>query len=161
MEIIPTGQQAGPPRGKPHVVNPVKAKLNIPLYYNTERGPVPWNHGIYCSHVFAATVLGPLEVLFERNNWGLCHIGFYNPRLARTKAGKTIQPERWSNHSHGLAVDFKGTVDEDGKLTTVRQLKAKGLLDDIVGPVQTAILKANRKPEIVDEGGWLHIGIWP
>lgn len=165
MRIYPSKQSDLPPPDKPLVINPVLVEMDIPLFYMTERGPVPWAHKIFCGKAFADTVLKELNTLFIEHSVGLVHIGFYNPRKARHKDGSPIVPTRWSNHAYGEAVDFKGiTTDATGDsflgIAAMKQ-KQPNLLSAINQRVSQAIVSYGRRAEIVDEGDWLHIGLWP
>jgi len=159
VRIVSTHQLDVPPKDKPLVEEPVKAHMDIPLYYMTERGPTPWNHSIFCAKVFAETILLTLNRLLSDSGLGMVHLGVYNPRMARKRDGTPITPKRWSNHSYGLAVDFKGVVDEYGKFEDIRGMD-KFLLSKIEAECRGAVGKWGRKWEIVDEGDWLHLGIW-
>ncbi|MBD9358619.1 hypothetical protein [Methylomonas albis] len=165
MQIQATDQSHDGPSNKPQVDTPVLAKLDIPLFYATERGPIPWQHSVFCGKAFAETVLTECEKLFQDNNYGLVHIGVYNPRQARHKDGTPIIPIRWSNHAYGEAMDFKGvyTDNGNGEFLGIARMKAEipGFLNSLHTACETAVTAINRKPEIVDEGDWLHLGIWP
>ncbi len=162
MKVEPSEQPVGGPPGKPLIENPVKVTLDIPVFYATERGPVPWNHSIICGKAFADTVLKECESLMQDRGLGLVHLGFYNPRQARRKDGTIIQPPRWSNHAYGEAMDFKGVITEsgEGEFLEVADMESD-VLDKIIESCRSAIEAAGRKPEIVDEGSWYHIGLWP
>jgi hypothetical protein len=166
MKIIPTKQSKLPPSDKPEVKDPVRVYMDIPLYYYTERGPVPWNHSIFCSQPFAVTVLETMNEILGREKMGLVHLGIYNPRRARKRNGTPIQPVRWSNHAYGEAIDWRGTVDEEGVFYSVDHLNEtptieKELLTEIWSGCSKLIEATGRKPEIVNEGRWIHIGLWP
>jgi len=165
MEIRASTQSTDGPPDKPEVENPVKVTLDVPSYYMTERGPLLSKRAIFCGKAFADTVLTELNAILSAAQCGLLHLGFYNPRKARDKNGKTFIPERWSNHAFGEAVDFKGVVrnnDPDDFLDIAgMKQKAPELLTRIQTRCAAAIEAAGRKAEIVDEGGWFHIGIWP
>jgi hypothetical protein len=165
MEIKASTQSTDGPPDKPQVENPVKVTLDVPVYYMTERGPLLSKRAIFCGKAFADTVLKELNAILGEAKCGLLHLGFYNPRKARHKDGTPIVPARWSNHAYGEAVDFKGVVrnnDPDDFLDIAgMKQKAPELLAKIQTRCAAAIETAVRKPEIVDEGGWFHIGIWP
>jgi hypothetical protein len=166
MIIKPTGQSTLPVPGKPLVIDPVKVYMDIPLFYATERGPVPWDHPIFCAKVFAETVLQVQNDILLAEQMGLVHIGFYYPRPARRRDGTPIEPERWSNHSYGLAEDWKGIVTKNGEFLGVDLLHGNpavptDLFMRIWNGCAEAIRKAGRRPEIINEGSWVHIGIWP
>jgi hypothetical protein len=165
MDIKASTQSPDGPPDKPQVENPVKVTLDVPVYYMTERGPLLSKRAIFCGKAFADTALKELNMILGAANCGLLHLGFYNPRKARKKDGTPIVPTRWSNHAYGEAVDFKGVVrnnDPDDFLDIAgMKQKAPDLLDKIQTRCAAAIVAAGRRPEIVDEGGWFHIGIWP
>ena len=139
--------------------------MDVPMYYMTERGPIPWNHRVYCGRAFADTVLRQVNRTLAEGRLAMVHIGVYNPREARRKDGTLIQPVRWSNHAYGEAMDFKGVMVANGagNFLTVRDMRRQipDLLDTLVSRCHSAITAQRRKPEIVDEGDWLHVGIWP
>lgn len=165
MEIKASAQSVDGPPDKPAVENPVKVTLDVPVYYMTERGPLLSKRAIFCGKAFADTVLRELNAILAAANCGLLHLGVYNPRQARKKDGTPIVPVRWSNHAYGEAVDFKGVVrnnDPDDYLDVAgMRNRASDLLASIQAKCSAAIEAAGRRPEIVDEGGWVHIGIWP
>lgn len=165
MRITPTRQSTLPPPDKPLVASPVLVQMDIPLFYMTERGPIPWAHKIFCGKSFAETVLKEMNAILLSTSFGLVHIGFYNPRKARKRDGTPIVPTRWSNHAYGEAMDFKGiTTEATGKsLVSIVQMKIShpDLLASIKSRTSQSIIGHGRKPEVVDEGDWLHIGIWP
>ena len=165
MKIEPTTQSTLPPPDKPLVNSPVLVELDVPLFYMTERGPIPWAHKVFCGKTFADTVLTEVNAVLQAGGLGLVHLGFYNPRQARRKDGTPIVPARWSNHAYGEAVDFKGVVRgaNPDDFLDIAAMKAglSAVLADIENRCASAIKAIDRKPEIVDEGGWLHIGIWP
>lgn len=165
MRIYPSKQSDLPPADKPRVLNPVLVEMDIPLFYMTERGPVPWQHKVFCGRAFAETVLKAINQLFRERGLGMVHIGFYNPRKARRKDGTPIVPARWSNHAYGEAVDFKGVTrgGSADEFVSIRQMKTSMTeeLTLLKSGCEAAIVALGRKPEIVDEGDWLHIGLWP
>jgi len=163
MRIIKTIQPSWGPSSKPHIVDPVIATLAVPVYYVTERGPVLQAKGIVCARAFAQTVLRVTEDWAMQYGFGLAHIGVYNPRKARLKNGSPITPERWSNHAYAEAWDFKGITDPHGELLDLNAMIAgcpKKLLE-LVSGCRAAIVAVHRRPEIVDEGRWEHIGMFP
>jgi hypothetical protein len=165
MQIAPTHQPTQGPPEKPIVKDPVLVKLDIPLYYAAEQGPVPWHHSILCGRAFAETVLQQCNEILTASNCGLVHIGIYNPRQARRKDGTLIQPIRWSNHAYGEAMDWSGVITDAGNGDYLNISKMKGqcpeILQKIIDTSRQAIAKLGREPEMVDEGGWYHIGLWP
>jgi len=165
MRVFPSKQSTLPPPDKPLVLNPVLVEMDVPMFYMTERGPTPWDHKVFCGKAFADTVLKQLNQLLKEKNQALVHIGFYNPRKARKKDGTPIIPERWSNHAYAEAVDFKGVIlngDVDS-FVSIKNMKASmpDQLALIKASCESAIVAIRRKAEIVDEGDWLHIGLWP
>lgn len=160
MQIRATRQSSLPPLDKPLVKDPVRVTMDIPLYYMTERGPVPWDHTIFCARAFADTVLYTINGIFCEQQLGFVHLGFYNPRKARRRNGALIEPVRWSNHAYGEAGDWKGIVTQDGEFTPVGTLDEK-LFMAVWSGCTVAIRDIGRKPEIINERGWVHIGIWP
>jgi hypothetical protein len=165
MKIKATQQPKDAPADKPLVKQPVFAELDIPLFYATERGPMPWHHSIFCGQTFADTILAECEKLCLAENFALVHLGVYNPRKARHKNGTEIKPTRWSNHAYGEAMDFKGIMTDNGagQFLDIKALKAErpDFLATLKQACETAINSKGRQAEIVDEGGWLHLGIWP
>lgn len=144
------------------MINPVTVTLDVPVYYVGERGSVP-SKSIFCAEAFARSVLPALQEIAQRQKWGIAHIGVYNPRKARHKDGTPITPARWSSHAYAEAMDFKGFVDQNGELLTIKELKTKyvGITAGVIRTCTIAIQGIGRRPEIVDEGDWLHIGLWP
>ncbi|MEM7121812.1 MAG: hypothetical protein AAF563_11080 [Pseudomonadota bacterium] len=165
MIVEPTTQSTSPPSDKPLVESPVLVGMDVPLFYMTERGPVTWEHKVFCGRAFADTVLTEMNDIMKVAELGLVHLGFYNPRKARRRDGTPISPERWSNHAFGEAVDFKGIVqtDDTDNFLDIAAMKtsAPDVLKNMSERCANAIEAIGRKPEIVDEGSWLHIGIWP
>lgn len=165
MKEEPAEQPGGGPSGKPLIKNPVKVTLDIPVYYATERGPRPWHHSILCGKAFADTVLRECEIILQDQSLALVHLGFYNPRQARRKDGTPIQPPRWSNHAYGEAMDFKGVITNSGEGDFLEIADMESTMPDTLNEIMKscgiAITAAGRRPEIVNEGGWVHIGLWP
>lgn len=165
MQITATGQSTRGPADKPAVANPVEVTLDIPVFYMSDRGPVVSTHPIFCGRAFADTVLTQVNTLLQGNGLGLVHLGVYNPRKARRADGSPIVPERWSNHAFGEAMDFKGVTQGDNpdQFTDVRRMATQmtQLLQQLRSNCDTAITGIRRRPEIVDEVNWLHVGIWP
>jgi hypothetical protein len=153
----------GPP-DKPLVKNPVKVTMDIPIYYS-EAGGFTLNKSIICGEAFADTVLKECEKILQVQDLALVHLGFYNPRKARRKDGSIIKPVRWSNHAYGEAVDFKGVIkgSGEGDFLGIAEMESTmpETLKKIVESCERAIIAAGRKPEIVHEGDWYHIGLWP
>jgi len=164
MEKEITNQPSWGPSDKPLIDNPVKVTMDIPLYYLDDSG-FSLNHSVVCGEAFADTVLKELERILQEQNLALVHIGFYNPRKARRKDGTLIQPVRWSNHAYGEAVDFKGvkTDSGEGEFLGIAEMEATmpETLEEIVDSCNRAIIDAGREPEIVHEGDWYHLGLWP
>lgn len=166
MRIVTAGQSTLPPPDKPMVKDPVRVYMDIPLYYATERGPAPWDHPIFCAEAFAKTVLEVINTVFFDYGVGFVHIGFYNPRKARRRNGAPIEPARWSNHAYGEAVDWKGVVTQAGDFVGVDLLEDAPHIESpffrkIWTDCAEVIRGIGRDPEIVNEGSWVHIGIWP
>jgi hypothetical protein len=146
-----------PIQAVPIVVRPVRVWLDIPVFYATENGFVPSNGGIYCAELFSQCVLKPINEYCKMRNFSFVHIGCYNPRPARKKNGDPILDVngamRWSNHAFGSAIDAKGVIlDGEFRLFTLKE--DKEMFDKII----QNIFQAGKKPEIVDEKGWWHIG---
>lgn len=159
----PAKQQSGGPADKPVVKSPVTAKLPVPTYVYTSK-PVETKH-IYCAKIFSDTVLSKISTILAKRDLALVHVGVYVPRKARKANGEPIVPERWSNHAYGEAMDFKGVITDNGKGKYLSIPEMKEEYPDLLQEIQTssrdAILRENRRPEIVDEGGWIHIGLFP
>ena len=165
MNLRSTGQQAGPPTGKPVVIDPVLVTPAVPVYFAGDHGPVPVTGPIYCSRLFATTVIAKQEAWALAHHFALVHVGVYNPRKARHADGTPIEPPRWSNHAYGGAEDWKGVITENGhgQFLTVDDLQtnAPAKYRELIDAVTAAIKSAGKKPEIVDEGGWVHLGMYP
>lgn len=168
MIISTSPQHPGRPAHAPPVQRPVLVTMDRPVYYVTERGPTPGSSPIFCGQAFADTVLAAMRDVLESAGWSIAHVGVYNPRQARRANGALIRPPRWSNHARGEAVDFKGLVHSNNKnqvpsLVDIPLMKKrhKPLLDNLLAECEARIKAAHRRPEIVDEGGWIHIGLWP
>lgn len=165
MKITPTTQSARPP-GRPDIHKPVNVTLGVPLFYLQAKGhPVPWDHDIFCSDDYAVHVLALLNHWAQMHSFALVHLGFTVVRKARKRDGTPITPERWSNHSYGLAMDFAGIITNLGQ---GRYLDIDGMKDgcpaklaDLLKLIRSSILSEGRKPEIVDENDWIHLGIYP
>ena len=167
MKITPATRRSDIPAGAPVLQDPVNVVLDVPVYYVNERGPIRMYSAQYCERIFATSVLKTMNAILRDRNLGLAHLGIYNARMARHADGRPILPERWSNHSYGCAMDFKGVVlpGDEPVLLAISALKQdpayKVLLTDAEAQCRASIVNTKRKPEIVDEGGWVHIGIWP
>ena len=137
------------------VQKPVRAFLECQVYYNTENGIVPSNGGIYCDSLFADIVLKPIEEYCIKYDYSFAHIGCYNPRFARDKNGQPILDkngqQRISNHAFGTAIDAKGLVTH-GMII--------GIPQELIDEIRAGIEKQGKKPEIVDEVRWWHIGFF-
>lgn len=160
--IEPTWQRNGRPADAPEVADPVLVRMRCPVYFalsETESRLMP--DMIFCARVFAETVLATMDTILAETGLGFCHVGAYNPRRARGVNGRPLASGRWSNHAYGTAVDWKGVV-RDGRLLNVRAMQKEmpGLVKNITTRCEAAIQRAGRRPEIVNEGGWIHIGIW-
>lgn len=165
MKLEATTQWSNRPTGAPNVVNPVKATLDCPVYYYGENGPVPSFSPVYCAGTFARTVLAAIEEWCVKHHFALVHVGIYNPRPARKANGQEITPKRWSNHAYGCAIDFKGIKVNHGKggflSVDILQADAPAKWRELLDAVSDAMKAANLKPEMVDEGGWYHMGYFP
>ena len=160
MIAKPTARRLLPDCDAPVVQEPVNATFLGDVYYVTERGPVLWPHPFYCARVFAYSVLDAIDRIMAGERCAMAHIGCYNPRLARKRNGDLIQPKRWSNHAYGEAIDFRGVVSEEGVYIPYRMME-KRLTEELKTACAEKIAAVGRKAEIVDEGDWLHLGIWP
>ncbi|SMF94321.1 hypothetical protein SAMN02949497_1631 [Methylomagnum ishizawai] len=168
MIVVPSRQHSSRPADAPLVLEPCLATMDKPVYYVTERGPTLSSSPIFCGRAFADTVLAAMHDVLESAGWNIAHVGVYNPRQARRANGALIRPPRWSNHAHGVAMDFKGIVQTSNKNQTpslvdipLMKKRHKTLLDNLLAECKDRIKAAHRRPEIVDEGGWIHIGLWP
>lgn len=167
MRITSTRLRTDIPAGVPVLQDPVNVELDVPVYYVNERGPIRVFGPQYCERIFANTVLKTLNSILNERNLGLAHLGIYNARMARHANGTPILPARWSNHAYGCAMDFKGVVlpGLDPKLLDVKTMlndpQYKPLLNEAQAQCRASIVNIQRRPEIVDEGGWVHVGIWP
>lgn len=151
-----------PKEGYPKFTDPVFATVDCHVFVHTSDGDVAGAKKFYCDRIFAVCVLKELEKWCIKYGFSFIHIGCYNPRNARKRNGEDIIPIRWSNHSYGLAIDFKGIKDNNGKAIYYPELKTaapKKFLELIAG-IKKAIQDHGRYSEIVDDGQWLHIGIW-
>lgn len=167
MRITPTKRRTDIPVDAPVLQDPVNVELDVPVYYVNERGPIRVFSPQYCERVFATSVLKTLNSILKDRNLALAHLGIYNARKARRADGTAIVPSRWSNHSYGCAMDFKGVVlpGDEPVLLDINALKHdpdyRLLLDVAAAQCKASIVNIQRRPEIVDEGGWVHLGIWP
>jgi hypothetical protein len=163
MKIQATTQPAGGPAGQPTIKNPVLVTMDRPVYYTADNGIVPLTRPTFCGRDFAETVLLSMAETLEAAGWSIAHVGVYNARQARRANGAPIRPARWSNHAYGEAMDFKGIVGADRKLIGIAEMKRSHaeLLRTLIDVCERRIKALGRRPEIVDEGGWFHIGIWP
>jgi hypothetical protein len=161
VKIIPSTTPPGP-AGRPLILKPVRVTMDVPLYYLTDDGPTAWNHDILCSELFATTVLVTANHWAQEYGFGLVHLGFYNARQARGRNGQLLHPVRWSNHSHGDAGDFAGVMQRKRYLgIDALQAGAPAKLQQLLDRCRTAIMSEGRRSEIVDEGRWIHIGMFP
>ena len=159
MQITSTNQ---PDKDKPQFADPVHALFNMRVFYATDDGVIDAGRRFKCDRVFAVTVLEVIEKWCLKYGFGMVHLGCYNPRFARHKNGTEITPRRWSNHAYGLAIDFKGIKDNNGKYISFEMMETAcpAKLHELIGNIKTAIVAKGRKPELVNEGQWLHLGIW-
>lgn len=143
----------------PIVERPVRAYLDIPVFYATENGLIPNTGGIYCAELFVKCVLKPINEYCRMENFSFVHIGCYNPRNARKKDGTPILDEkgamRWSNHAYGIAIDAKGIIN-NGEFRLLSLKDDKDMFDKIL----QNIFQAGKKAEIVNESNWYHIGFF-
>jgi hypothetical protein len=155
---------------EPKVPDPCVAKLDVPVYYLGANGTIPSTRGITCDRTFARVILAEVERWATRYGFGLVHLGVYNPRPARKRNGEIITPKRWSNHAFGIAIDFAGITvpanvsDENPHgFMSIDEMQAgcPAKLAELMDRVRRVIIAASRRAEIVDEGGWIHIGLWP
>ncbi len=167
MKITPARPRTDIPADAPVLRDPVNVVMDVPVFYVNERGPIRMFGPQYCERVFATSVLRTINAILSERNLGLAHLGIYNPRMARHANGDPILPPRWSNHAHGCAMDFKGVVlsGDVPVLVDIRAMrqdvKYRDLLEDAAAQCRASIISIQRNPEIVDEGGWIHVGIWP
>lgn len=147
----------------PQLIDPVNATFETDVYYADDENPNKARKTFYCDRVFAVCVLKEIEKWCLRYGFHPVHLGCYVPRYARKFNGEEIKPRRWSNHSYGLAIDFKGIISE-GKYIPFSELtkNAPKKLLELVTAIKTQIKAHNRGAEIVNEGpnSWMHIGIW-
>jgi hypothetical protein len=162
MQVKQIGQPVGGPEGKPLLEHPVEVTLSCAVFYDNDGVLLRQTSGIRVSKVFADTVMHVIEDWCAKYGFDFVHVGFYNARYARKANGKPITPQRWSNHSYGLAVDWKG-VRVNGVFYSVAKLKTDSpkKYQELVGGCRAAIKAAGRKPELVFEGGWQHLGLYP
>lgn len=166
MKLKSIPQPAGLAPDAPRIKDPVLVTLDVPVFYVTERGLVPSLRGIVCARKFATTVLANLERQALQYGFGIAHVGVFYSRPARGRDGRTLVPKRWSNHAHGTAVDFKGYVQhpdsEDPEYYDLPALKrgAPAKYAELLRTTRHAMTSAGLRPEIVDEGGWLHLGFY-
>ena len=148
-------------KGAPAIVQPVFATLAVPVYY-TGSSTLQATERILCASAFAELVLRPMEDWAQKYSFAVCHLGVYACRRARKADGSPIVPVRWSNHSTGCAIDLSGIRTADGERLDIAQMKAgcPAKLHELQLACAHTITAAGRRAEIVDEGGWLHIGIW-
>ena len=160
MKIEACGQPDGGPANKPRIENPVRVTLEIPVFYSGTGALQPVKTPIMCGRVFAETALAVMERVLKAHGKGLVHLGVYNARMARRKDGTPITPPRWSNHSFGCAIDWSGIATGD-QWQSMAKLKDDPVVMAIRREARVAIVSTARKPEIVDEGGWIHVGFYP
>jgi hypothetical protein len=159
--IIDSANQ--PKKENPQFDDPVNATLDCHVYVATDDGVMEGNRKIYCDRVFAVTVLKPLEAWCLKYGFGIIHIGVYYPRPARNFSGQEIKPRRWSNHAYGLAIDFKGVRDNNGKNIYMDKLlsESPAKMKELLININNAIKEKGRKPELVNERScWYHLGVW-
>lgn len=162
MKVIATTQPNGGPAGAPIIKQPVLVTMDRTVYY-TGAGLLALTKPIFCGRDFADSVLHAMAETLEAAGWSIAHVGVYNARQARRSDGHPIRPARWSNHAYGEAMDFKGIVGTEGRLIGIAEMKEQHaeLLHALLDACERRIKALGRRPEIVDEGGWIHLGIWP
>lgn len=150
------------PEDKPLIPEPCVCRLDVPVAYLGANGTIPSTRGITCDRDFARIVLGEMERWALRYGFGIVHLGVYNPRKAQKKNGQIIKPERWSNHSYGTAIDFAGITTREGEFLGIGDMQdgCPAKLAELKDRVAHAMIQSSRRAEIVDEGGWIHLGIW-
>lgn len=150
----------------PAVDDPVIATFDpgVNLYYLSARGPVDCADTLVCSRLFARTVLTTFERWATRHHFGLVHLGCLVQRFARHADGTLIldahgQP-RWSGHAEGTAKDWAGIITAEGDFLTPQQLRAgaPAKYQALLAQLRGAIIAGGRRPEIVDEPHWVHVG---
>ena len=155
MKITATAQSGIDPANKPMVNFPVSVLADMPVYYSEDKGLTLVKSGIFCSRLFADTVLKVINDHCVEHNLGLVHIGVYNPRPARKKDGTNFIPLRWSEHAYGNAIDLKGFAQSGKLIYTDKEPHFKDLLKKIVD------MCASKKVtlSVVNETNWYHIGL--
>lgn len=167
MKITPFKGKLEYAPNAPHIIDPVVVTLDVSVYYVTERGLVSSNRGIVVSRVFAETVLAAQEEEAKQYGFGIAHVGFFVSRPARDRQGRDFLPLRWSNHAKGCGEDFKGYVvtDAEGqpKLVGIQELKrtAPAKFTGLLKAVRAKLKARGLREEIVDEGTWVHLGLYP
>lgn len=147
--------------GTPNTPDPVIVTLAVPIVYLGGTGKLDFDVDPFVvSRPFAMGVLAPLEnhVLALNQDLAIGHLGIYNPRPARGKNGKDLVPFRWSNHTYRAAIDFVGLVDKHGSVTTFVNIVG---FNSLLLIVRKEIINLGRKPEIVNEKKWYHLGMFP
>ena len=131
MKITAATRRTDIPAGAPVLQDPVHVVLDVPVYYVNERGPIRMHEAQYCERIFATSVIKTMNAILKDRNLGLAHLGIYNARMARHADGSPILSARWSNHSYGCAMDFKGLVllEDEPVLRDIKALKKPGLSD--------------------------------
>jgi hypothetical protein len=146
----------------PAIIDPVKVTLDIPVFYSGSGELQAVHSPIVCSRHLAETVLATLERELKATGKALVHLGVYCQRMARHKDGSPIVPHRISNHALGAGIDWAGYAEIDGSdWWDVSDDDAQPLVTHIQSAVATALTNAGLRPEIVHEGGWLHLGFFP
>lgn len=151
------------PDGAPVVHDPVSVTMDVQVLYPGSGMPERTLSPIYCSRSFAAIVLMTMNAWAEKYGFAIVHLGVYNPRKARKADGTPILPSRWSNHAYGEAMDWAGIVTTDGKWLKPRALRSgsPAKYRELLDSLRAVIASNHRREEIVDEGGWIHIGMFP
>lgn len=163
MEIKSIKQPAKPKDFKtaPDILNPVEVTLSCPIYVWTSQGAQLVKKPIVCSQLFAETILTEQEYWSNKYNLQIVHIGILVVRYARHKDGTPILPLRPSNHSKGNAEDWKGVLYQ-GDFMDIDDMK-KGIpnkYSELLNKCKNSLLRHHLQTEIVDEGGWIHLGFF-
>jgi len=168
MKVEPTTQR-DKLAGAPDVFDPVNVTMDVDVYYTGDGYPVKVKSPIYCARSFADTVLQCIEDWCATYSFRPCHLGVYNPRMARRVNGTLIVPHRWSNHAYGAAIDFAGVLTTDSPddymniIDMLNDDNYRDIAQELIDNCEVAIEDAGRRIEIVNEGSgtWMHIGMRP
>ena len=163
MKLTSISQPAGGPAGKPKLLSPVSAVLQSSVHYMTENGPVPSVRGIVCARTFAEVILGTMDTWALQYDFGLVHLGVYNPRTKRHRDGTDILVHGhkvWSNHAFGEAIDFRGILS-DGVFYGVDRAEQDfpKKWHELLQQLNAAMAAKGLPKEFIPEGRWQHFGI--